>query len=163
MAIQTRFASFDLHLAGKSANDRVRDQILVARGRGDAATGAAVFTDSNRDFSADGITTSHKIQILDGGGNIQREELITAVGTTTVDVAGGNFDTTAKNLRYKVFLPPTATETIDDPAKRGIGLVGWQEMLDNIEAAMGGTFLAGVVDVTYSEGLTQQVVTYDDT
>lgn len=161
MAIQTRFASFDLHLAGKSANDRVRDQAEIRRG--DAASGAAVFTDPNRDFTADGITTSHKIQILEGGGNIQREVLISAVGTTTVTVAGGNFDTTANNLKYLVFLPPTATEIIDAPAKRGTGLAGWQEMLDSIEAAVTGTFLSKVVDVTYSEGLTQQVVTYDDT
>lgn len=161
MAIQTRYASFDLHQTGKSASDRVRDQVTIRRG--DAASGAAVFTDANRDFTADGITTSHIIQILDGGGNIQREVLLTAVGTTTVDVAGGDFDTTANNLRYRVFLPPTDVEIVDDPKKRGLGLVGWQEMLTKIEGGMSSNFISQAANVTYAEGLTQQSVTYDPT
>ncbi len=160
MAIQTRYASFDLHQTGKSASDRVRDTAVIARGG--AASGDNVFTDPNRNFTTDNITTSHKIQILDGAGNIQRDELITVVGTTTVDVAGGDFDTTANNLKYRVYLPPTSTEVIDDPTKRGLGLVGWQEMLDLIEAVVTGSLLTSLLDITHSEGLTQQVITYDD-
>jgi len=160
MAIQTRFSSFDLHQTGLSASDKAKAAVEFSRG--DAASGAAIFTDNNRNFTTESITTSHKIEILGGTGNIARDVLITAVGTTTVTVAGGNFDATANNLQYRVYLPPTSTQIIDDPSKRGIGLVGWQEMLDLIEAVMTGSFLSGVVDVTYSEGLIQQVVTYDD-
>ncbi len=159
MAIETRYTSFNLHEVGKSANDRMRDQAVIRRGN--AASGGAVFTDPNRDFTADGITTSHKIQILEGGGNIQREVLITVVGTTTVTVAGGNFDTTENNLRYRVFLPPTDTEIVDDPKKRGRGLVGWQEILTKIEVGMLANFLSQTADVGHSEGLTQQSITYD--
>jgi hypothetical protein len=161
MAVETRFASFNLHLAGKTATAKVRDATAIFRGG--AETGTAEFTDPNRDFGADGFTgaAGETIQILDGGGNIQREVAITGVAVTVLTVAGGNFDTTENNLRYRVWVAPTDTEIIDDPRKRGVGLIGWQEMLTKIESGMLANFLSQIADVFHSEGLTQQSITYD--
>lgn len=166
MAVVTVYSSFDLHQAGKSASDAVRDATVIRRGN--AATGTATFTDTNRDFTADGFSggAGETIQILEGGGNIIREVAISAVGgvgNTELTVGGGNFDTSENNLQYRAFKAPSAAEILSDQDKRGRGMVGYVELLNGIEATLFATLLAQVIDISYGEGNIQQVITYDDT
>jgi hypothetical protein len=132
MAVQTRFCSFDLHLAGVSASDRIRLAVPLDH-KGNAVTATAFFTDPNRDFGAEGFSgaSGEFIEITEGGGNIIRTAANTDVGRA-------------------------------DPAKRGTGLAGWQEFLDSVEAGMAGSWLTQGIEIQFAEGLIQQVVVYDD-
>ena len=165
MAVAVTYSSFDIHKAGKSASDTIRDGTVFERGT--ATTATAIFTDTNRDFGAEGFSgaAGETIQIIEGGGNIIREVAITAVGgagNTELTVAGGNFDTTANNLQYRVFVAPTSAQLISDQDKRGAGLAGYVELLNAIDASLTGTLLTQGIDISYSEGNVQQMITYDD-
>ncbi len=170
MAVISRYASFDLHIVGFSANDAARDEV-TANNRGNAGTGTLFFTDPNRDFTADGVDTTFRIEIQEGGGNIQRDVAITAVsgsGNEILTVGGSNFNADENNLLYRVYKPPTAAQILSSPGLRGTGSAGWQEFLQGIDAeidtnsASTNNLLDSSINVFFSEGLTQQVIVYED-
>jgi hypothetical protein len=166
MSTKVLKASFDLHQAGGTAEDKAEAAAQAAddTARASVASGAAVLTDINRDFVADGVTTDYKATILSGAGNIIRSQVtITNVAATTITVGGGNFDTTEGGILYLVYLPPTTAQIADDPTKRGTGLVGYQEWLQAIETNDAIDLETKLIDLHYAEGLTQQVIVYDET
>ena len=174
MAILTRYANFDVHQAGQTATQKFADlpdakisgnQFKRQTGRVNNATN--VLTDPNRNFTTDGITTSERVKIFNGSGNAPREEAITAVGTTTIDVGGAAFDVT-DNVEYRVYTPPTDAEIRDDPSKRGEGTVGLQEFMDKINdlidanSASAEDLAGNVISTGYTSNLTQLVIVFDD-
>ena len=169
MPVLTKYASFDLHQPGVSANDAARAEVDINH-RGNAATGTVLFTDPNRDFDAEGVDSTWRIQITEGSGNLQRDTDIVSVGGTgdTVLTLGvGNFDASENNLLYRIYQPPTASEILANTGDRGDGMAGWQEFLQGVEAEIvandgAETLLSSVIDITYAEGLTQQVIIYED-
>ena len=166
MAVVASYSSFDLHQAGKSASDTVRDGTEIQRGTATTATNS--FTDTNRDLDAEGLSgaAGETLQIIEGGGNIIREEAISGVGgvgNIELTVGGAAFDGTENNLQYRAFKAPTSAEIIAGQSKRGRGLAGYVELLNAIEATLATTLLLQAIDVAYAEGNTQQTVTYDDT
>ena len=174
MAVLTRFARFDVHQAGQTAAQKFADLIdakipdsKFKRKAGQAGTGTNVLTDPARDFAADGITTSERVRIFNGAGNIEREEAITAVGTTTIDVAGAAFDTT-DNIQYRVYTPPTDAEIRDDPKKRGDGTIGLEEFMGKIDdlidtnSTQSENLAGNTISAGFTENLTQLVIVFDD-
>jgi len=164
MATKALTATFNLHDAGKTAEERFGDEAEAAASkRGAAATGDVVFTDPNRNFTTDGITTSHKIRILEGTGNIQRDADVDVIGTTTIEVSGVNFDATEGGLLYAIYLPPDTAAIKDTPSSRGLGLVGFEEWLNAIETEETIALETELIALHHSPGLTEQVIVYDDT
>lgn len=159
MAVAVVYSSFNLHQAGKSANDAARD--LAEIKRADSLGATKDFQDTNRDFAAEGVDTTYRIEVLDGSD--VADYGITAVVTDTITTDHAGTFTGENNLRYRVYLPPTSSEIISDQDKRGRGIAGYQELLNALEAAVTGTFLTSVIDISYAEGNTQQMITYDDT
>ena len=157
-------ATFDLHVAGATASDRFKGIAeAVADKRGEALTASKTFTDLNRDFTADGITTSHRISILEGGGNLIRDDSIGVVGTTTLTLGGANFDQSEKGLLYAIYLPPSAANIIGDNSLKGLGVVGYEEWLQSVESENSIDLELKLIDLHYDQGLTQQVLVIDDT
>lgn len=174
MAVLTRYANFDVHQAGRTATQKFADlpepkisDDKNKRKAGRADTGTNVLTDPNRDFTADGITTSERVKIFTGAGNLQREEAITAVGTTTIDVGGAAFDTT-DNVTYRVYTPVTDAEIRDDPRKRGEGTVGLEEFMGKLDdlvdtnSSSAENLAGNTISAGFTSNLTQLVIVFDD-
>lgn len=170
MTMNVKYTSFNLHIAGLTANQKQAElpenkttNDLLKRRTASVASGAAVLTDPNRDFTADGFTTgTHRIKIFTDDGNIARDAALTAVGTTTVTVDGGDFDTNSGLVVYRIYEISSTTEIVNDQSKRGTGLVGYQEFLAAIETLFSITLETKKVDLSYHENLTQQVLVFDD-
>lgn len=160
MAVAVVFSSFDLHKAGKSANDTTRDGV-VADDRGSTNPGVKTFTDTNRDFGAEGIDNTFRLEILEGADAVDID-VVSVSGDTITTGLGGNF-TGTDGVLYRLYQPPTSAQIISDADKRGEGIAGYVELLNAIEAAVTGTLLSKVLDISYSEGNIQQMITYDDT
>ena len=165
MAIVTIFSSFNVHATGGNAEAAAKAKPVV-ESRGNTASGAAVFTDPNRDLeNDDNITTSHKIEILEGVD--ARDVAITAVSTNTVTVAGGNFTGDENNLKYVIYLPPTDAEIRNDPSKRGTGSVGYTEYLGKIDAFITANsalenLLLNTISLEYGDNMSEQVIVFED-
>lgn len=164
MATKALKASFNLHQAGVTAAARFGDEAeAIANDRGEAASGGKIFTDGNRNFTTDGITTDHKIRILEGSGNLIRDDSIGAVGTTTITLGGADFDASEKGLLYALYLPPDDADIAESLSLRGLGLAGFEEWLQKIEANDSIDLELKLIDLHHAEGLTQQVIVFDDT
>ncbi len=160
MAVVIVYSSFDLHIAGKSASDAARDGV-VADNRGSTNAGVKTFTDPNRDFDAEGIDNTFRIEILEG---VDAEDVaVVSVSTDTITTDAGSNFTGSGGVLYRIYQPPTPAEILTDQTKRGRGIAGYSELLNAIETDITGTLLAQVIDISYAEGNTQQMITYDDT
>lgn len=164
MPIVTLFSSFNLHVPGGTAEAAAKASPLITS-RGNSATGAADFTDPNKDLQALGVTTSHKIDITEGSDI--RDESISAVVTSVVTVGGGNFSATENNLAYTIYLPSTDTEIINDPTKRGTGSVGFAEYLGKIDALITvnsalENLVTNTISLEYGDNLSEQVIVFED-
>lgn len=166
MALVTLFASFNIHISGASAEAAAKAKPVV-ESRGNTASGAAVFTDPNVDLENDfGITTNHKIEIIEGTD--ARDTTISAVSTNTVTVGGGNFSVSENNLLYIIYLPPTDTLIINNPSNRGTGSVGFQEWLAKIDALIdtnsssSDSLSSNLLDLSYGENMSEQVIVFAD-
>ena len=159
MAVAIVYSSFSLHEAGKSASDASRDSV-VADNRGSTNTGVKTFTDPNRDFDAEGIDSTFRLEILEGvdAGDVG----VVSVSTDTITTDAGSNFTGSDGVLYRLYKPPSATEILTDQTKRGRGIAGYNELLNAIETDITGTLLAQVIDISYAEGNTQQMITYDD-
>lgn len=174
MAVLTRFSNFDLHQVGLNASDRFADELdiktanpIFQRKSGGATTATKTLTDAARDFTADAIVTTDRVKIFSGGGNLIRDDSITAVGTTTITVGGADFDTT-DSIIYRIYRPPTDAQIRDNTSLRGTGSTGYQEFLQKLQDLVDANTtsaqdLAGnTLDISYHENLTQQVIVFDD-
>ena len=169
MTMNVKYTNFNLHITGLTADDKQAElpDAKVSNARftrrvGSVASGALILTDPNRNFTTDGVTTSHRVKIFTDEGNVARDVAITAVGTTTITVGGANFDTALGVVNYRVYLSPTGTQIVNDIGLRGTGIVGFQEFLAAIETLFTITLETKRVDLSYHENLTQQVLVFDD-
>lgn len=169
MVMNVKYSNFNLHIAGLTADGKQADlpdakvsDPRFTRRVGSVASAALILTDPNRNFTTDGVTTSHRVKIFTDTGNVARDVAITAVGTTTITVGGANFDTSLGVVNYRVYLSPTGTQIVNDLSLRGEGIAGFQELLAAIETLFTVTLETVTVDLSYHENLTQQVLVFDD-
>ena len=159
MAVAVTYSSFDLHAAGKSASNSARDSV-VADNRGSTNAGVKTFTDGNRDFTAEGIDNTWRLEVLEGTDAVDIDVVSVSADTITTGSVG-NF-TGSDGVLYRLYKPPTSAQIISDADKRGVGLAGYVELLNAIDASLTGTLLTQGIDISYSEGNVQQMITYDD-
>jgi hypothetical protein len=163
MGARVFYSSFNLHEAGKNASDVAKDKAqeqqkrLKEPARGAAESGSLDFTIPDLDLS--GVDNTWRIALISEVGNIQRDSAIASVTDQTITLSGGtNFDTDAGGVEFILYKPPTATEIVNDPSKRGSGRVGFDEFVDEVFTALSATFPTALADLQYVDGVTQQVM-----
>lgn len=168
MAARTFYSTFNLHETGvnaslnsraKAAVQQERDKVPI---RGSAASGGKLFTGTDRDFGAEGITTDWRIQLISEVGNIDRDAAITTVATSVLTVDGDDFDTDIGGVQFVLYLPPTESEIVTDPTKRGTGTAGFDEFIDSVFSSLSETFPTALVDLQYKNGVLEQVMVVND-
>ncbi len=168
MPARVFFSSFNLHETGVDAslNARAKAEVQQERDkvpiRGSAANGTNLFTGTNRDFGAEGITTAWRIQLISETGNIARDAAISNVAAAVLTVDGAAFDADVGNVQFVLYLPPTQALRVTDPSKRGTGTAGFDEFIDSVFAELGETFPTALVDIQYVNGVLEQVMVVND-